>query len=138
MVEKIVEDVVVEEVTGTVEDTVKEQAEQATVDAVADAASGSGNVAGMIVAGAMTVFAGIGAFATGKWVKNKIKGLAEKHKAKKAAKLEAAQAPAIQMATPVQTATEAPKEGEYLTVADVMAQQQEEEEVEKPTPKKKK
>ena len=90
MVEKIVEDVVVEEVTGTVEDTVKEQSEQAVADAVADAASGSGSIAGMVVAGAMTVFAGIGAFCTGKFIKNKVKGLAEKHKAKKAAKLEAA------------------------------------------------
>ena len=136
--ENIIEETVVETVTGSVEDTVKEQAEQSVADAVADAASGSGNIAGMVIAGAMTVFAGIGAFATGKWVKNKVKGLAEKHKAKKAEKLEA-QAPAqIQMVMPIQTAAEAPKEGEYLTVADVMAQQEHEEEVEKPTPKKKK
>ena len=137
MMNEVIEETVVETVTGSVEDTVKEQAEQSVTDAVADAASGSGSIAGMVVAGAMTVFAGIGAFATGKWVKNKVKGAIDKHKAKKAAKLEAGQAPQIQMVTPVQTAQEAPKEGEYLTVADIMAQQ-EEEEVEKPTSTKKK
>ena len=137
--ENFVEDVVVETVTGSVEDTVKEQAEQGVVEAVTDAAN-DGSVAGMVIAGTMTVFAGIGAFCTGKFIKNKVKGFIDKRKAKKQAKLEAAQAPAqIPLVTPVHPVSEAPKSGEYLTAGEaVQATDDDEVTITKVTPKKEK